>query len=152
MHKNFILLYTFVYMCLPMAWEIGVPSQVESYQWYLMPLCLTLHIIRYESRVSGIIKGVTPFPTPWCGSHSNGSLQIPLNLYDTYIYIYIYIVIHRQTVSLHQNSSVWRDTQDTSSWDWNPPNFTLDFLSNHSAILTTYISSGIIIIIIISRW
>ena len=30
-----------------------------------------------------------------------------------YIYIYIYIVIHRQTVSFYQNSSVWLDPQDT---------------------------------------
>ena len=27
-----------------------------------------------------------------------------------HIYIYIYIVIHRQTVSLYHNSSVWLDT------------------------------------------
>ena len=32
-----------------------------------------------------------------------------------YIYIYIYIVIHRQTVSFNQNSSVWLDTQDARS-------------------------------------
>ena len=39
----------------PMAQEIGVQSQVESYQrllkWYLIPHCLTLSIIRYVSRV-----------------------------------------------------------------------------------------------------
>ena len=29
-----------------------------------------------------------------------------------FIYIYIYIVIHRQTVSFYQNSSVWLDPQD----------------------------------------
>ena len=37
------------------VWKTGVQSQVESYQrlkkWYLMPPCLTLSIIRYESRV-----------------------------------------------------------------------------------------------------
>ena len=27
-----------------------------------------------------------------------------------YIYTYMYIVIHRQTVSLYYNSSVWLDT------------------------------------------
>ena len=44
-----------------------------------------------------------------------------------YIYIYIYIyVIHWQTVSFYQNSSVWLDMQDARSWDWNPSNFTLD--------------------------
>ena len=36
------------------------------------------------------------------------------------IYIYIYIVIHRQTVSFYQNSSVWLDTQDARSRDRNP--------------------------------
>ena len=40
------------------------------------------------------------------------------------IYIYIYIVIHRHTVSLYHNSSVWRDRKDTESWDRNPPKFT----------------------------
>ena len=38
----------------------------------------------------------------------------------------IYIVIHRQTVSFYQNSSVWLDTQDARSRDWNPSNFMLD--------------------------
>ena len=51
-----------------------------------------------------------------------------------YIYIYIYILILRQTVSLYHNSSVWLDTQDAASRDWNPPNFTLDFVSYRSAI------------------
>ena len=43
-----------------------------------------------------------------------------------YIYIYIYIVIHRQTVSFYQNSSVWLDPQDARSRDRNPSNFTID--------------------------
>ena len=38
-----------------MARETWVPSQVESYprlkEWYLMPPCLTLSIIKYGSRV-----------------------------------------------------------------------------------------------------
>ena len=79
--------------------------------------------------------------------------------YTSYIYIYIYIyihthihiyttinlwnsinikykiyVIHRQTVSLYHNSSVWLDTQDALSWDWNLPKFTLDLVSYRSAI------------------
>ena len=49
-----------------------------------------------------------------------------LNNTYIYIYIYIYIVIHRQTVSFYQNSSVWLDTQDARSRDRNPSNFTLD--------------------------
>ena len=51
-----------------------------------------------------------------------------------YMYIYIYIIIHRQTISLYHKSSVWLDTQNTSSWDQNPPNFTQDMSSKHSAI------------------
>ena len=43
-------------------------------------------------------------------------------------YVDIYIVIHRQTVSFYQNSSVWLDTQDTRSQDRNLSNFTLDWL------------------------
>ena len=35
--------------------------------------------------------------------------------YKLYIYIYIYIVIHRQTISFYQNSSVWLDTLDARS-------------------------------------
>ena len=53
----------------------------------------------------------------------------------THIYIYIYIVIHRQTVSFYQNSSVWLDTQDARSRDRNPSNFTLDCASDHSTTL-----------------
>ena len=50
---------------------------------------------------------------------------------------YMYIVMHRQTVSLYHNSSVWLDTQDVSCWDRNPPNFMLDMLSDCSAIPLT---------------
>ena len=58
-------------------------------------------------------------------------------LNNTYIYIYIYIVIHRQTVSFYQHSSVWLDTQDARSRDRNPSNFTLDYVSDHSATKRT---------------
>ena len=40
-------------------------------------------------------------------------------------------VIHRQTVLLYHNSSVWLDTQDTSSWGWNLPIFMFDLVSYH---------------------
>ena len=42
-----------------------------------------------------------------------------------YIYIYKYCVIHRQTVSLYHNYSVWLDTENASSWGRDLPNFTL---------------------------
>ena len=68
-----------------MAPETWVQSRVESYQklkkWYLMPLCLTLSIIRYRSRVkwSNPRKEVAPSPTPWCSSYRKGSLQVTLD-------------------------------------------------------------------------
>ena len=50
----------------------------------------------------------------------------------------LYIVIHRQTVLLYHNSSVWLDMQYASSWDQNPSNFMLDMVSSCLAILVTY--------------
>ena len=110
--------------------------------------------IRYRSRVkrSNPGKGVVPSPTPRCSRYWKGSLRIDLNygrqLYFylrrgvegvknkrkhwVYWYIYIYIVTHRPTVSLTHNSSVWLDTSDAWSWDRNPPNFTLDLVSDRS--------------------
>ena len=61
-----------------------------------------------------------------------------------YIYIYTYIVIHRQTVSFNQNSSVWLDTQDARSRDRNPSNFTLVCVSDHSATNRTTLAKGIL--------
>ena len=43
--------------------------------------------------------------------------------YYWYIYIYIYIS-HRQTVSLHHNSSVWVDMREAPGWNRNPSDFT----------------------------
>ena len=56
---------------------------------------------------------------------------------------YIYIVIHRQTVSFYQNSSVWLDTQDAWCRDRNPSNFTLDCDSDHSSTKRTMLVQGI---------
>ena len=57
---------------------------------------------------------------------------------------FIYIVIHRQTVSFYQNSSVWLDTQDAGSRDLNPSNFTLDYDSDHSSTKRTTLAKGIL--------
>ena len=56
----------------------------------------------------------------------------------------VYIVIHRQTVSFYQNSSVWLDTQDARSQDQNPSNFTLDCVSDHSTPKRTTLAKGIL--------
>ena len=62
----------------------------------------------------------------------------------TYICVCIYIVIHRQTVSFYQNSSVWLDTQDARSRDRNTSNFTLDLVSDLSATKRTTLAKGIL--------
>ena len=76
-----------------------------------------------------------PNLTPSTHSHAHIHAQI---------YIYIYRVIHRQTVSFYQNSSVWLDTQDARSWDRNPSNFMLDCISDHSATKRTTLTKGIL--------
>ena len=69
--------------CLPMVRETWVQSQIVSYQrllkWYLIPLCLTLSIIRYVSRVkwSNPGKGVAPSPTPQCHHHHHHHHVMP---------------------------------------------------------------------------
>ena len=90
-----------------MVQETEVQSQVESYQRlkkrYLRLPCLTLSIIRYETRVkwSNPKNGVAPSRTPRCSSYWKGSLRVTLDyslqlyLY-IYIYIYIYIFCHPQ--------------------------------------------------------
>ena len=68
-----------------MAWETGIQSQVKSYQrlnkWYMIPLFLTLGIIRYGSRVkwSNPAKGVASSMTHWCSSYLKGSSRITLD-------------------------------------------------------------------------
>ena len=47
-------------------------------------------------------------------------------------YSLTYIVIHRQTIPLYYNSSVWLDTKDAWSWDRDSPNFTLGLASDRS--------------------
>ena len=61
----------------------SIPGRVipNTQKWYLMPLCLTLSIIRHVSRVnrSNPRKGVEPFPKPQCCSYRKGSLRVTLN-------------------------------------------------------------------------
>ena len=65
-----------------MVREIGVQSQVESYQrlkkWYLMPPCLTLSYIGYVSRVkwSNSEKGVAPSLTIEKGAFGSPSTTV----------------------------------------------------------------------------
>ena len=58
-----------------------------------------------------------------CGWICSGTIWIHYVNKYVYIYIYIYIVIHRQIVSFYHNSSMWLDTRDAPTRDWNPPNF-----------------------------
>ena len=71
-----------------------------------------------------------------------------LYIYVWFAYIYIcmiwdtffiqFLFIHRQAVSLYHNSSLWLDTWDASSWDWDLPNYMLDLVSYHPAISRTW--------------
>ena len=50
----------------------------------------------------------------------------------------VYIIIHKQTALLYQNSSVWSDTRDVSSWDQNPAEFTpVGYLNSELASFST---------------
>ena len=93
-----------------MGRETWVQSQVESYQrlkkWYLMPLCLTLNIIRYRSRVklSNPRKGVAPSPTPWCSSYRKGKLGVT---FEYFIYFTYYVLPLSSAKGLY-------------AWKWKP--------------------------------
>ena len=86
---------------LPMACETGIQSQVESYKrlkkWYLIPLYLTLSIIRHVLRVkcSNTGKGVMPSPIPHVVAIEKRAFGSPLiiviNFSTTYIYAWIQI-------------------------------------------------------------
>ena len=67
-----------------------------------------------------------------------------LDITNLSIILSIYIVIHRQTVSFYQNSSVWLDTLDARSRDQNPSNFTLDEVWDSSANKCTTLAKGIL--------
>ena len=116
-------------------------SRTKDSKWYSIPTCLTLNIIRYVSRVEWIIQGKEKSPSPYrcvaaiemgtIGSPLTTVVNITIHTHThththIYIYIYIYIDIHRESDSLYHNSSVRLDTLGYSSWDRNPPNFTLD--------------------------
>ena len=89
--------------CSPIARETGVQSQLESYQrlknWYLIPPCLTLSIIRYISRVkwNNQGKGVAPSPTPRCSSCLLYSHE--------QLYIHIYTQKHNDAITTSGHSS-----------------------------------------------
>ena len=68
----------------------GWVMQKTQKKWYLMPPCLTLSIIRWESRVKWINprNGVAPLPTLWCNSYWKGSLRVTINQ-GRQLYLYI---------------------------------------------------------------
>ena len=57
---------------------------------------------------------------------------MPSTSHLLYLLLYIF-VIHRQTVLLYQNSSVWLDTLDSQSWDQNPADSNANPRFYHSA-------------------
>ena len=64
---------------------------VKIKKWYLITPCLTLSIIRYESRVkrSNLGRRVAPPPNNRCSSYLKGSLLIAFNYgYQLYLYMY----------------------------------------------------------------
>ena len=86
----YIYIYIYIYSGLEVSvFAKGLGNQgsvlIESYQrlkkWYLMPLCLTLSIIKYGSRVkwSNPGKWVAPFPASRCSSYWKGSLRVALD-------------------------------------------------------------------------
>ena len=58
-----------------------------------MPLCLTLSIIRYRSRVKwrNPGKGVAPSPTLWCSSYQKWAFGLPLTMVANVTFFYINI-------------------------------------------------------------
>ena len=88
-----VLLFALWVECLLIVQETRVQSQVESYhrlkKWYLMPLCLTLCIIKYGSRVNWSKPGnwVAPSPKPRYHSYWKESLWVTLD-YGRQLYFY----------------------------------------------------------------
>ena len=101
-----------------------ITSQTQTYRYtyvYIHEIdFLTPKLLYTQNRDWHIYKQHTAFT-----QHTHREMHIYI-----YIYIYIYIVIHRQTVSLYHNSSVWLDMYDAWSWDRNLPNFSLDLVSD----------------------
>ena len=104
----------------PMAQETEKESEREiEYVWLCTYACV--NVCESECMCENIYISNLTYMKPYGISHYRFNMSVYI-----YIYIYIYIVIHRQTVSFYQNSSVWLDTQDARSRDRNPSNFTLD--------------------------
>ena len=84
--------------CSIMARETWVQSQNESYQrltkFYLIHTCLTLSIIKYESRVNWINPGkrVAFFSTPWLSSYWKGSFRVTLD-YGRQLYLFMSVCV-----------------------------------------------------------
>ena len=82
----------------PMAREIWVQSQVESYQ-RLKKMVLDASLLNtqhYKVRIKGKVEqsreGVAPSPTPWCSSYRKGSLRVTLD-YGRQLYLLTLLLI-----------------------------------------------------------
>ena len=86
--------------CLPMALWTGVQSQVKSYQrlkkWYLIPLFLTLSIIRLILGIKWSSPGeeVASSPTTQSSSYWKGIFWLPLTMVGNFTFFYVYIKIY----------------------------------------------------------
>ena len=96
--------------CSPMARETWVQSQVELYlrlkQWYLIPPCLKVSIIRYGSSVKCSYPGkrVAPSPIHWCSSYRKGILRVTLdNDYQLYFLLFCPYTVKCQNSSISNN-------------------------------------------------
>ena len=107
----YIYIYTYIYRFIDGGaahWLVGrvfakglgdwdsIPGRVisKTQKWFLIPICLTLSIIKYGSRVKWInpAEGVLPSPTPrWC-NYWKGSLQVAFN-YGRQLYIHVCVCV-----------------------------------------------------------
>ena len=117
-----------VYIYTRVSWNIHRMTKIIA--WNLSKLGLFFKMCSLVSRTSPICDSVLLWYGVIISAHPG-------------IYIYIYIVIHRQTVSFYQNSSVWLETLDARSRDRNPSNFTLDCVSDNSSTKRTTLAKGI---------
>ena len=94
----YIIIYIYIYIYI-------IDISVKVYYMYSStPVIKHIYVyIRYDTIKTESLKLGNSVSLQW-------DYQPIDSVFMLYIYIYMYIVIHRQTVSLYHNSSVWLDT------------------------------------------